>query len=138
VCFACRVIDLRIWRSITLSLGSEILEKLFIDYFLKNFMVDLNMRVFERFIFAEIIGETPQPSPEIRKQLQSELSSAIKGLETKNHSELQEILEHQKAIKRQLNKLTGAMALSQEKINLFLESITKYIEEVESRLKITR
>lgn len=98
-------------------------------------MVDLSMRVIGKFTFSEIIGETPLPSPEIRKQLEDELKDAIRNLQTKSRSELQEILQHQNSVKRELNRLTGAMALSQEKISLFLESITKYVAAIESRLK---
>jgi CRP-like cAMP-binding protein len=98
-------------------------------------MVDLGMKVFGKFTFSEVIGETPPLSSEIRKQLEDELRDAIKELQNKSRVELEETLQRQNAIRRELNRLTGAMALSQEKINLFLESITNYIGVIESRLK---
>jgi hypothetical protein len=45
------------------------------------------------------------------------------------------ILQEQIKIKLELDRLSGAMALSQSKIQMFTEFLTKYIDKIESRLK---
>ena len=98
-------------------------------------MVNLNLKVFESFAFREIIGETPPLEPEMRAKLEKEFSTLAKNLEKKNQTELQDILQEHLTIKRELDKLSGAMALSQPKIQMFTEFLTKYIDAVESRLR---
>lgn len=98
-------------------------------------MVDLNMRVFENFTFKEIIGEVPPLGPEIITKLENEFSELTKNLENKNQAELQDILQDQIKIKLELDRLSGAMALSQPKMQMFTEFLTKYIDKIESRLK---
>lgn len=98
-------------------------------------MVNLNMRVFESFAFKDIIGEIPLAGPEMTKKIETEVQSLIKNLTNKNQKDLEETLAEQLRIKRELVRLSGAMALSQSKIRLFIEFITKYITEIESRMK---
>lgn len=98
-------------------------------------MVNLNMRVFESFTFKDIIGEIPPAGPEMTKKIETEVQSLIKNLTNKNQKDLEETLAEQLRIKRELDRLSGAMALSQSKIRLFIEFITKYITEIESGLK---
>ena len=92
------------------------------------------MRVFESFSFKDIIGETPPAGPEMTKKIEIEMQSLIKNLKDKNQKDLEGILAEQLGIKRELDRLSGAMALSQSKIQLFIEFITKYILEIESKL----
>ena len=98
------------------------------------FMVNLNMKVFESFAFREIIGETPPLEPEMRTRLEKEFTKFTKNLEKKNQAELQDALQEQLKIKRELDRLSGAMALSQPKIQMFYEFLIKYVKEIESRL----
>ncbi len=98
-------------------------------------MVDLNMKVFENFTFKEIIGEVPPLSPEIIAKLENEFSTLMKSLDNKNQAELQETLHDQIKIKLELDRLSGAMALSQPKMQMFTEFLTKYIDAIKSRLK---
>ena len=97
-------------------------------------MVNLNMKVFESFTFKEIIGEVPPLGSEIKTKLENEFSILTKSLENKNQIELQEILQEQIKIKLELDRLSGAKALSQPKIQMFSEFLTKYVKEIESRL----
>jgi len=97
-------------------------------------MVDLNMRVFESFAFKDIIGETPFAGPEMAKKIETEVQSLVKNLTNKDKKDLEKALDEQLKIKRELDRLSGAMALSQSKICLFVEFITKYISEIESKL----
>lgn len=97
-------------------------------------MVNLNMKVFEIFTFKEIIGEVPPLGPEIRTALENEFLTLTKNLENKNRTELEEMLQEQIKIKSELDRLSGAMALSQPKMQLFTEFLAKYIDKIESRL----
>ncbi|HSA98745.1 MAG TPA: hypothetical protein VLF17_06670 [Candidatus Nitrosotenuis sp.] len=97
-------------------------------------MVDLNMRVFESFAFKDIIGETPLAGPEMEKKIETEVRSLVKNLTNKDKKDLEKTLAEQLKIKRELDRLSGAMALSQSKIRLFVEFITKYISEIESKI----
>ncbi len=97
-------------------------------------MVNLKMRVFESFALMDIIGETPPVGPEMTRKIEAEMLSLVKNLTNKNQKGLEETLTEQLKIKRELVRLSGAMALSQPKIQLFIEFITKYIAEIESKL----
>ena len=101
-------------------------------------MVNLNMRVFESFAFKDVIGEVPPIGPEMTKKIETELQSLIKNLKDKNQKDLEGILAEQLEIKRELDRLSGAMALSQSKMRLFIESIAKYISEIESKLNAAK
>jgi hypothetical protein len=98
-------------------------------------MVNLNMKVFENFTFKEIIGEVPPLGPEIVTKLENSFSTLTKNLENKNQIELQEILQEQLAIKLALDRLSGSMALSQPKMELFAKFLTKYIDKIKSQIK---
>ncbi len=98
-------------------------------------MVNLNMKVFENFTFKEIIGEIPPLGPEIMAKLENEFSTLTKNLENKNQAELQEILQEQLTVKLALDRLSGSMALSQPKMELFAKFLTKYIDQIKSRMK---
>ncbi|HWP78513.1 MAG TPA: hypothetical protein VNL34_02540 [Candidatus Nitrosotenuis sp.] len=95
--------------------------------------MNLDMKVLEDFTLKEVIGEIPESS-QIRKRLEDELVYLLKNLGSKNQKELQEALEQQKRVKRELDIRSGAMALSQEKIQMFSEAISKYIAEIEAKL----
>lgn len=95
--------------------------------------MDLNMKVLESFTIKEVIGEVPE-SLQIRRCLEDELDRLLRDLSGKNQVELQDTLKQQKIVKRELDIHSGAMALSQEKIQMFSEAITKYIAEIESRI----
>lgn len=95
--------------------------------------MDLNMKVLESFTIKEVIGEVPE-SLQIRRRLEDELDRLLRDLSGKNQIELQDTLKQQKIVKRELDIRSGAMALSQEKIQMFSEAITKYIAEIESRI----
>ena len=98
-------------------------------------MVNLNMKIFENFTFKEIIGDTPPLEPEMRTKLEKEFSALTKNLENKSQTQLQETLQEQLKIKRQLDRLSGAMALSQPKMDMFHEFLIKYIKEIKLKLK---
>ena len=93
------------------------------------------MRVFENFTFKEIIGEVPPLDSKMKIKLENEFLILTKNLENKNQTKLQEILQEQIKIKVELDRLSGAVALSQPKMQMFTEFLTKYINNIKSRLK---
>ena len=95
-------------------------------------MINLDSKVFGNFTKKEIIGETPKNlTPE---KFENQLNRMLENLESKNTSELKEILESSKKIRNHLGSITGAMALDQKKIKLCIDFLSKYIKELESRL----
>ena len=92
------------------------------------------MRIFESFAFKDVLGETPPAGPEMARKIEDEVQHLVKNLTNKGKKDLGGILAEQQKIKRELDRLTGAMALPQSKVHLFIESIAKYILEIESKM----
>ena len=97
-------------------------------------MVDLNKKVLESFTMKEILGEIPSLDDTFRKKLDSSFQSLMKNIQTTERAELEKTLDKHIEIKRDLDRLTGAMALSREKIELVLEYLIKYTGAIKSRL----
>lgn len=97
-------------------------------------MVDLNKTVLGSFRMKEILGEIPSLDDAFRKKLDSSFQSLMKNIQTAERVELVKTLDEHIEIKRDLDRLTGAMALSREKIELVLEYLTKYTNAIKSRL----
>ena len=95
--------------------------------------MDLNARVFGNITLKEVIGETPSKT-EIETSFTQELDTLLKGLNEKDGSELQTLLEDQNEMKRQVDSRPGAMALAQDKIALFVEYSKKYTDALSSKL----
>ena len=95
-------------------------------------MINLDSKVFGNFTKKEIIGETPKNLSS--ESFEKQLGEMLENLNSKNSSELEEILESSKNIKNHLGSITGAMALDQKKIKLCMDFLSKYIDEIESRL----
>jgi hypothetical protein len=98
-------------------------------------MVDLSIQVFESYTLQDVLGEIPQADEKLRQNLEFTMSSLIKNLDNKSSPELQKILSQHLRAKQEITKFSGAMALDQSKLELFHEFLTKYICEIESRLK---
>ena len=95
-------------------------------------MIDLDSKVFGKFTKKEIIGETPNNLT--LETFEKQLKEMLENLNSKNSSELEEILDSSKNIRNHLGSITGAMALDQKKIRLCIDFLSKYIIEIESRL----
>ena len=100
-------------------------------------MVNLDMRVFESFSFKDVIGEVPPLQPELVKKIELETQSLVECLKDKNQKELEVILAEQNKIRLGLDRLWGAKALSQSKMKIFAEFLTKYVDAIESRMAQT-
>ncbi len=98
-------------------------------------MVNLSIRVFDSYTLQDILGESPQADQRLRAKLENETTSLIHNLQSKSNSELQEILSQHILAKQEITKFSGAQALDQSKIEMFHEFLSKYIAEIEKRIK---
>ena len=92
------------------------------------------MRILESFAFKDVLGETPPAGPEMAGKIAAEVQHLVENLADMNREDLEEVLAGQRKIKRDLDRLSGSMALPQSKVHLFIESIAKYISEIESKM----
>ena len=98
-------------------------------------MVNLGIRVFERYTIQDILGEMPQADQMLQEKLEKETNTLIQNLDTKSESELQEILSQHLKAKQEMTKFSGAQAMDQSKIEMFHEFLSKYITAIESKIK---
>jgi len=98
-------------------------------------MVNLGIRVFDRYVIQDILGESPPADKKLQEILEDEISKLIQNLDAKSNSELQEILSQHLKAKQEMTKFSGAQALDQSKIEMFHEFLSKYITAIESKIK---
>ena len=98
-------------------------------------MVNLGIRVFERYTLQDVLGENPPLDKKLEEDLGKETDILIQNLAKKSKSELQEILTQHVKAKQEMTKFSGAQALNQDKIEMFHSFLAKYIKEIESRLR---
>ena len=98
-------------------------------------MVNLEIRVFDIYTIQDILGEAPPADSNLRQKLDSQITLLIQSLDEKPKSELQSILSQHIRVKQEITKFSGAMALDQSKLEMFHEFLSKYISEIEYRLK---
>lgn len=97
-------------------------------------MIDLNEKVFGNITSQQIFGSEPIPT-ETESLLTTEFSKLTKNLEGLEKSQLIELKEKQKELEKQINSRPGAMALSQEKIRLYVKFSQEYVQKIEERLE---
>lgn len=98
-------------------------------------MTELDRKVFGQITTKEIIGTSPPAIPDTKNLLDAELQHLTSQLESQNKENLQKLLEEQQILEKHVNSRPGAMALSQEKIQLFTEYSQKYIQTINKRLQ---
>ena len=81
-----------------------------------------------------IIGADPPENPDTKNLLQKELEVLQKELESKSKVDLEELLEQQKIAEKHINSRPGAMALAQNKIQLFNKYNEKYVQTIKEKL----
>ena len=97
--------------------------------------MDLDQKVFGNITKKEIIGSFPPAIPDTKKLLDEELQQLTDKLDSKNEESLKKLLEDQIIAQKLVNNRPGAMALAQDKIRLFTEYSTKYIQEINQTLE---
>ncbi len=98
-------------------------------------MLELDKKVFGKITTKEIIGAEPPAIPDTKDILEKELAILLAELKSKSKENLEKILEQQKIIQKHVNSRPGAMALAQNKIELFNEYNKKYVQTIKEKLE---
>ena len=97
-------------------------------------LLELDKKVFGKITTKEIIGADP-PATETKSLLEKELSDLLSNLESQNNESLNQLLNEQKASDAHVNSRPGAMALAQDKIQLFNEFSERYRTAIKEKLE---
>ena len=98
-------------------------------------MVELEKKVFGNITTKEIIGADPPALPDTKETLEKELTTLLAELESVPKMNLEKLLEEQKIAENHINSRPGAMALAQDKIQLFNEYNEKYVQSITKKLQ---
>ena len=98
-------------------------------------MLDLDKKVFGSITTKEIIGADPPALPDTKENFEKELATLLVELESVPKVNLEKLLEEQKIAENHINSRPGAMALAQDKIQLFNEYNEKYIQSITKKLQ---
>jgi len=98
-------------------------------------LTDLDRKIFGQITTKEIIGASPPAIPDTKNLLDAELQQLTNQLDLQNRENLQKLLEEQQILENHVNSRPGAMALAQDKIQLFTEYSQKYIQVITQKLQ---
>ena len=98
-------------------------------------MLELDKKVFGKITTKEIIGSEPPAIPDTKNLLEKELINLIAQLESQSQENLKNLLEQQKIAEIHVNSRPGAMALAQNKIQLYNEYNRKYVQIIKAKLR---
>ncbi len=98
-------------------------------------MTELDRKIFGQITTKEIIGASPPAIPYTKNLLDAELQHLTSKLESQTKETLQKLLEEQQTAEKHVNSRPGAMALAQDKIQLFTEYSQKYIQTINKKLQ---
>ena len=98
-------------------------------------MTELDRKIFGQITTKEIIGASPPAIPDTKNLLDAELQLLLVQLESQTKESLQNLLEKQQILENHVNSRPGAMALAQDKIQLFTEYSQKYIQTINKKLQ---
>ena len=97
-------------------------------------LLDLDKKVFGSITTKEIIGADPPAFPDTKENFEKELATLLVELESAPKVNLEKLLEEQKIAENHINSRPGAMALAQNKIQLFNEYNEKYVQSITKKL----
>ncbi|MDH5430540.1 MAG: hypothetical protein OEW78_01480 [Nitrosopumilus sp.] len=98
-------------------------------------MIELDKKVFGNITTKEIIGADPPAIPETRDNFEKELSTLLTELSSQPKINLEKLLDEQKIAETHINSRPGAMALAQDKIQMFNVYNQKYIQSIKEKLE---
>ncbi len=98
-------------------------------------LLELNKKIFGKITTKEIIGAEPPAIPDTKNILEKELAILLVELESQSKENLENLLEQQKIFEKHVNNRPGAMALAQNKIQLFNEYNKKYVQIIKAKLE---
>ena len=97
-------------------------------------MIELEKEVFGNIKTKLIIGADPPVNPDTKNIFEKELDILLEELESQPKESLEKLLEQQKIAEKHINSRPGAMALAQNKIQLFNEFNKKYVQIIKEKL----
>jgi len=98
-------------------------------------LIELDKKVFGNITTKEIIGADPPAIPETRDNFERELSALLSELSSQPKINLERLLDEQKIAEAHINSRPGAMALAQNKIQMFNKYNQKYIQSIKEKLE---
>jgi hypothetical protein len=98
-------------------------------------LLELNKKIFGKITTKEIIGAEPPEIPDTKNTLEKELVILLAELESQPKENLMKLLKEQKIVEKHINSRPGAMALAQNKIQLFNEYNKKYVQTIKEKLE---
>ena len=98
-------------------------------------MLELDKKVFGNITTKEIIGADPPAIPDTRDIFEKELLTLLAELSSQPKINLEKILDEQKIAETHINTRPGAMALAQDKIQMFNVYNEKYIQSIKEKLE---
>lgn len=98
-------------------------------------MIELDKKVFGNITTKEIIGADPPAIPETRDNFEKELLTLLAELSLQPKINLEKLLDEQKIAETHINSRPGAMALAQDKIQMFNVYNQKYIQSIKEKLE---
>jgi len=97
-------------------------------------LIELDKKVFGNITTKEIIGADPPAIPETRDNFEKELLTLLTELPLQPKINLEKLLDEQKNAEIHINSRPGAMALAQDKIQMFNVYNQKYIQSIKEKL----
>ena len=97
-------------------------------------MLELDKKVFGKITTKEIIGADPPAIPDTRDIFEKEFKILLAELASQPKINLEKLLEEQKIAEAHVDSRPGAMALAQDKIQLFVEYNQKYVQAIKEKL----
>ena len=118
-------------------------------------LLELDKKVFGKITTKEIIGANPSylndvenllrnfqdeytriaaAIPDAKDILERELAILLVELDSKSKEDVENILKQQKIAEKHVNSRPGAMALAQQKIQLFNQYNEKYLQAINEKL----
>ena len=98
-------------------------------------MLELDKKVFGNITTKEIIGAEPPETPDTKNILEKELTTLLDELNSQSKEDLEKLLEQQEIAAKHINSRPGAMALAQNKIQLFNEYNKNYVQKIKEKLE---
>ncbi len=98
-------------------------------------MIELDKKVFGNITTKEIIGADPPAIPDTRDIFEKELSTLLVELSSQPKINLEKFLDEQKIAETHINTRPGAMALAQDKIQMFNKYNEKYVQSIKEKLE---
>ena len=98
-------------------------------------IMELDRKVFGKITTKEIIGADPPAIPDTENMLESELQTLLSQLESQSKEDLKKLLAEQQNAERLVNSRPGAMALAQDKIQMYTKYSQKYIQSINQKLE---